>query len=122
MEHATELIVTTQKLKDLDDRNYADSLGEVVATVNKNCIQIVREDEALCRALAEIMKPEIDAAFDNGFDNGFDSGFDNGFDGGKEEKGIRVFQNMIRDGMSRELAQRYAEISDQLVERALAEI
>lgn len=72
----------------------------------------------MCRALAEIMKPEIDAAFNSGFGNGFDSGFD----GGIEEKGIRVFQNMIKDGMPRELAQRYAEISDLLVEKALAEI
>lgn len=122
VEQATELIVTTQKLKDFDDKNYADSLWEVVATANRRIIQKVREDEAMCKALAEIMKPEIEAAFSNGFNNGFDNGFDDGFDDGKEEKGIRVFQNMIKDGMSRELAQRYAEISDQLVEKALAEI
>ena len=69
----------------------------------------------MCKALAEMMKPEIDAAFNNGFNNGFDNGFGNG----AEEKGIRVFQNMISRGFSKEEAQALAEISDELVERAL---
>ena len=56
------------------------------------------------------MKLEIDEAFDNGFDHGIDNGK------------ICVFQNMIKDGMSRELAQKYAEISDELVEMALKEM
>lgn len=68
----------------------------------------------MCKALAEIMKPEIDEAFNNGFNNGFDDGIDSGK--------ICVFQNMIKDGMSRELAQKYAEISDELVEMALKEM
>ena len=108
--HAAELIEITQALESLDDKNYADSLWEIVASVNKATIQKVREDEKMCKALAEIMKPEIDEAFNNGFDNGFV--------GGK----IEIFKNMIKDGMPRELAQKYAEISDQLVEKALAEI
>lgn len=111
---AAELIITTQQLKSLDDRNYADSLWEVVADVNKRVIQKVGEDEKMCKALEEIMKPQIDAAFNNGFDNGFDDGFDRGK--------VHIFQNMIKDGMPRELAQKYAEISDVLVEKALAEI
>ena len=108
--YITELIATTQKLKSLDDRNNADALWEVVATINKRTIQKIREDEKMCKALAEIMKPEIDEAFNNGFDDGIDSGK------------ICVFQNMIKDGMSRELAQKYAEISDELVEMALKEM
>lgn len=112
--YITELIATTQKLKSLDDRNNADALWEVVATINKRTIQKIREDEKMCKALAEIMKPEIDEAFNNGFNNGFDDGIDSGK--------ICVFQNMIKDGMSRELAQKYAEISDELVEMALKEM
>lgn len=68
----------------------------------------------MCKALAEIMKPEIDEAFQNGFDDGFDNGFDNGI--------ISIFKNMVKKGLSIETAQEYTEISNELVERALAEM
>ena len=68
----------------------------------------------MCKGLAEIMKPELDEAFNNGFDNGFNNGFNNG--------SMRSFINMIKDGMPRELAQKYAGLSDELVEQALAEM
>ena len=38
---------------------------------------------------------------------------------GQEEKGIQVFLNLIGAGMSREEAQRLAEIGNDLVEKAL---
>ena len=46
----------------------------------------------MCKALAEIMKPEIDEAFNSGIEN----------------KGIQVFKNMIANSISRELAQKCA--------------
>ena len=121
VEQAEELIETTLQLVELDEKNYADSLWEIVASVNKQTIKKIREDEKMCKALAEIMKPEIDEAFNNGFNNGFSNGFSNGFDDGINNKGIQVFKNMIANGISRELAQKYAEISDSLVEKALAD-
>ena len=71
----------------------------------------------MCRALAEIMKPEMDEAFNNGFNNGFDNGFGNGV----EDKGMKVFRNMMARGFSKEEAQVLAEISDELVEKAMKE-
>lgn len=107
----TELMVTSQTLLNNDEKTQADSLWEVVETVNKEVVEKVREDKKmLCKALAEIMKPEIDEAFDNGFNNGL------------IESKIVVFRNMIKDGIPREQAQRYAEISDQIAEQVLAEI
>ena len=38
---------------------------------------------------------------------------------GQEEKGIQVFLNLIRAGISREEAQKLAEIGNDLVEKAL---
>ena len=55
----------------------------------------------MCRGLAEFMKPELDEAFNNGFNNG----------------SMCSFKNMIKEGMSRELAQKYAGLSDELVEK-----
>lgn len=105
-QQVTRLIEITQTLDCLDDKNYSDSLWEVVASVNKETIQKAWEDKDMAaKALVEIMKPQIDEAFNDG----------------RDEKGIRVFLNMIQDGMPRELAQKYAEISDTLVEKALAE-
>ena len=108
---AVELLEVTKRMEEPDEKKHADSVWEVVVTQNKEIIQKLMEDEDMCKALAEMMKPEIDAAFNNGFDNGFGNG--------AEEKGIRVFQNMISRGFSKEEAQALAEISDELVERAL---
>ena len=112
--YIAELITKTQKLESNDDKTYADSLWEVVTRANKKIVEKVREDEDMCKALAEIMKPEIDEAFDNGFNNGFDNGMNDGK--------LLAFRNMIKDGMSRELAQKYTEISDQLAEQVLIEV
>lgn len=68
--HARKLIEITRDLTDLDEKNYADSIWEVVATENASLIQKLREDKEMCNALAKIMKPEIDEAFDDGFSDG----------------------------------------------------
>ena len=110
-EHAKKLVYMTNDLKELDDKYYADSVWEIVTTQNKQLLEEMREDEDMCKAMAELFKPEIDAAFDNGFNNGFGDGVEN--------KGIQVFKNMIERGFSREEAQQLADISDELVERGL---
>ena len=76
----------------------------------------------MCKALAEIMKPEIDEMMKEALEDGFNNGFNDGFSDGTDKKGIQVFKNMIQRGFSREDAQSLAEISDELVERALAEM
>ena len=119
--YVTELITTTQTLESNDEKKYADSLWEVVTRVNVETIKKVRKDDFMCKALAEIMKPEIDEAFDNGFNNGYNSGYKEGVDCAKNEGKILAFRNMIKAGMSRELAQQCAELSDQLAEQVLAE-
>ena len=101
---------------------HADSLWEVVARVNKEVVKEIRqEDDIMCKALAEIMKPEIDIMMKEALEDGFNNGFNNGFNDGLDKKGIQVFKNMIQRGFSREEAQCLAEISDELVEKALRE-
>ena len=103
VQQAIQLIETTERLENLDDRNYAESLWDVVETINKETIEKVREGKSMaCRILTEIMQPKIDEAYDNGK--------------------ISVFKNMIKDGVPREQAQKYAEISDKHAEMALAEM
>jgi hypothetical protein len=53
-------------LTELDDRNYASSVWEVVTVENRDLINQLRGNDEMFGALAEIMKPEIDAAFDEG--------------------------------------------------------
>lgn len=72
--HARRLVYVTRNLIDVDDKYYADSIWEVVASKNVELISRLREDEDMGSALARIMKPEIDAAFDNGFSDGFGDG------------------------------------------------
>ena len=107
VQQVIQFIETTEQLDNLVDRNYADSLWEVVETVNKKIVEMVREDESMaCRALTEIMLPKIDEAFNNG----------------SLDRGIIILKNMIKEGVPRELAQKCAELSDELVEKALKEI
>ncbi len=101
-----KLVDVTNELKDSDDKIYADSVWEIVTSQNKEILKRMWEDKKMCKAMAELFKPEIDAAFNNGTD----------------DKGIQVFKNMIKRGFSREEAQSLAEISDELVEKALASL
>ena len=65
-QHIKKIISTTTNLTELDDRNYASSVWEVVTVENRELINQLRGNDEMFGALAEIMKPEIDAAFDNG--------------------------------------------------------
>lgn len=56
------------------------------------------------------MKSELDEAFDNGFNDGFNNA------------SMCSFKNMIKEGMSREMAQKCAGLNDELVEKVLAEM
>ncbi len=133
LEQAKILVATTNDLQDASEKKYADSLWEIVTRANKDLIEKMREENIMCKAMAEIFKPEIDAAveaavaavkesaFNDGFNDGFNNGFNNGFHDGIDDKGIKVFVNMIKRGFAREDAQAMADISDELVERALLE-
>ena len=46
--YVTELITTTQKLEQNDDKNHADSLWEVITRINKETIEKVRKDGNMC--------------------------------------------------------------------------
>ena len=83
-----ELITTTRSLKHNDEKMYADSLWEVVTRINMKTMQEVRMDDDMCKASAEIMKPEIDEAFDNGFNNGFN------------DERLRIIRKKLEKGMS----------------------
>ena len=65
-----KLVNVTNNLTELDDRNYASSVWEVVSIENKELLRQLRRNEDMFGALAEIMKPEIDEAYDNGYDSG----------------------------------------------------
>lgn len=65
-QHIKKIISTTTNLTELDDRNYASSVWEVVTVENRDLINQLRGNDEMFGALAEIMKPEIDAAFDEG--------------------------------------------------------
>lgn len=87
-------------------------MWEIVTRQNLDLILKMKEDEEMCKAMAELFKPEIEAAFDNGFNNGINQG--------ASSKGIQVYKNLIASGFSKEDAQSLTEISDELVKQALA--
>lgn len=60
------LLTLTNNLTELDDKNHASSVWEVISLENKEIIKQLRGNNEMFGALAEIMKPEIDEAYDNG--------------------------------------------------------
>lgn len=89
----------------------------------KELIEKLMEENVMCQALMEIMKPKFDAAVAEAVNAAVaeakESAFNDGFNGGIDDKGMKVFINMIKRGFSKEDAQAVAEISDELVEKAL---
>lgn len=125
MEQAKVLVAVTNELEDVAEKKFADSVWEIVTRANKELIEKMREENIMCKAMAEIFKPEIDAAVEAAVaevrESAFTDGFNNGFNNGIDDKGIKVFINMIKRGFTKEDAQVMADISDELVEKALLE-
>ena len=124
LEQAKELLYTTNELQDVKCKQYADAVWEIVARANEELIEKMMEEKTMCQALMEIMKPKFDEAVAEAVaevkESAFNDGFNNGFNNGIDDKGTKVFINMIKRGFSREDAQAMAEISDELVAKALA--
>ena len=120
-----QIIVTNRLNK---QKRFAEAVWEIVAKANEELIEKIMEENIMCQALMEIMKPKFDAAVAEGVEIKVaeavaevkTSAFNDGFNGGIDDKGMKVFRNMIKRGFSREDAQAMAEISDELVEKALA--
>ena len=117
MAQAKELVTTTNELEGKKNKEFADAVWEIVTRSNKELIEKMREENIMCKAMAEIFKPEIDAAVEAAVEATTVTVRENACN----DKGMQVFKNMIKRGFSREDAQAMTEISDELVERALAE-
>lgn len=88
------------QLIDLDDKYYAGVIWEVVTAENKKLMRRLREDEDMGSALAMLMKPEIDQAFDSGFNNGFGNG-----------KLIQLFELLKKGIITRDVALAETDLS-----------
>ena len=131
IEQAKKLLTTTNRLWDVRDRGFADTVWEIVAGVNEELIDKMKEDDIMCQALMRIMKPEFDAALEVAVEAAVEtaveeavskvkeSAFNDGFNNGIDDKGVKIFINMIKKGFSREEAQAMTEVSDELVSKAL---
>ena len=98
--HARKLVDITRNLIDLDDKYYAGAIWEVVTAENKKLMRRLREDEDMGSALAMLMKPEIDQAFDSGFNNGFGNG-----------KLIQLFELLKKGIITRDVALAETDLS-----------
>ena len=135
IEQAKKLLTTTNRLWDVRDRGFADTIWEIVAGVNEELIDKMKEDDIMCQALMRIMKPEFDAALEVAVEAAVEaavetaveeavskvkeSAFNDGFNNGIDDKGVKIFINMMKKGFSREEAQAMTEVSDELVSKAL---
>ncbi len=68
--HMQKLMDVTTNLTELDDKRYASSVWEVVSVENRDLVELLRRSQEMYRVWDEVMKPEIDKAYDDGYDNG----------------------------------------------------
>ena len=77
----------------------------------------------MCKALEELMadviKEREKEAIDRGMAKGIEQGMAKGMEQGLEAKGIEVFHNCLKEGMSVEQARSIAGISGELVQQEL---
>ena len=81
----------------------------------------------MCKALEELMadvikereKEAIDRGMAKGIEQGIEQGMAKGIEQGMEAKGIEVFHNCLKEGMSVEQARSIAGISGELVQQEL---
>lgn len=61
---AEKLLCTVADLYRKDDKEFAESVLQVAMSKNKNIFGEIKEENEMCEALRELMKPEIDAEVD----------------------------------------------------------
>lgn len=129
---AEALLAKTTGLTNTQDKQNADAIWEIVTKANLELIEEMRRDSNMCKAIAELFKPEFDAALEVAVAEAVEEAVEAAVEAAvkiaveeavtaeREIIGIQFFQTMIQDGLPREKAQKYAKISDELVEKALA--
>lgn len=61
-EQAENLLLCVGSLQGKPEWNHADSILDLAIKANKEIFHIVKEENPVCEALLELMKPEMDAA------------------------------------------------------------
>ncbi len=61
IEEAGFLVEDMTELKEKDDKEFADSVLGVAMAANKATFDKLKEDDSMCEALLELMKPELEA-------------------------------------------------------------
>ena len=79
-------------------------------------------DEAYNNGVSNGFNDGFNDGFNNGFNDGFNNGFNNGFNEGTDNGRVEVFINLVNDGMPSKKAQKYANISDELVKEVLTRL
>ena len=81
-----------------------------------NVIREIAKNQNVVKGMREVMRGPL---LDTNARRIKEEGMAKGMIEGREEKGIAIFLNLIEAGISREEAQKLAEIENDLVEKAL---
>lgn len=60
------------------EKSLADPVIQLVSSANRDIIKSWKEENSMCQALREIMRPEIEEEINKGFNDGFNDGFKKG--------------------------------------------
>lgn len=83
-------------LRDKAEKEYADSILQVVLSENREIFDIVKKEESeMCEALRELMEPEFREAEQRAMEKGLDEGLAKGHSAGRQEERTANIQRMI---------------------------
>lgn len=134
---AEYLLERTTDLVDIGDKQNADLIWEIVTKKNTEIVEKIGRQSEMCQAIVDLFRPEFDAAVAIAAEEKAVELAEQKAVELAEQKAVELaeqkavelaekvrkefFVNMIKDGWSREQAQKYAQISNELVLQALAE-
>ena len=123
------LLERTTDLVDIGDKQNADLIWEIVTKKNTEIVEKIGRRSEMCQAIVDLFRPEFDAAVAIAAEEKAVELAEQKAVELAEQKAVELaekvrkgfFINMIKDGWSKEQAQKYAQISNELVLEALAE-
>ena len=105
MNSAQKLVLKMEHLTEKDEKEFADSILQVVMKENKNLFQKAKGVASMCEALKELMAPELKQAKQEAQNKGRQEGIQEGIQEGMQA-GIHMLANTIlrlRNGDSEEM-------------------
>lgn len=102
---AKDFVLNMKNVSDKHELECADTVMDVVMHANKSLFEQVKEEPDMCEALAELMKPEFNAAMEKAMEEGMEKGMERGMEKGMEKGQVEAAEALFLQGMDLQTVQ-----------------